>query len=193
MTPAPPCSLRCAQQLWPQPLWASAELQSFSRKAEPDLRLLQHTCSRQCKLWAMATAEASFHQEKLEHAMTQELNWDPTTRFSRVQLCNCCHKWTNTRHNNITKTSLFHPHHKNFPVSPPSTNISFFEEDYKPLCTEKIFWLLLRPELSPNRRRDGGLWARTRWGLGSIRVAGASGQGQLCYLTLLLATAALKS
>lgn len=63
------------------------------------------------KTWAMATAEASFHQEKLKHAMTQEANWDPTTHFSRDPAgYNCVTVVTSEpTHTKITKPFLFHP------------------------------------------------------------------------------------
>lgn len=129
----------------------------------------------ECKTWAVATAEASFHQEELEHATAEEVNWDPATHSSRVQLCNCCHKWTNTHQNNITKTFLFHPLVQTFIESLRRTpNLSVLKNYFG-----FSFWGLSLAQMEGWR-----VVSQDRGAPGWLAPHPGTGQGQVCHLIL---------
>lgn len=111
----------------------------------------------------------------------------------RVQLCNCCHEWTNTHQNNRRKTFLFHPLAQTFLESLKRTpNLSVLKSysgfSFWGLSLQQIEWGM-----------EGCDQGTLRWGEhqgGWCLIQGThtwAGQGQLCNLILLLATAALKT
>lgn len=134
-------------------------------EAESGLRLLIYTYGwRKARLGPQALLEPVFIKDT---GKQRDTNWDPTTQFSRnsarLQLCNCCHKLTNTWQNN--KNFCFIPWHKHFlHCLRRTSNVSVLKRHFGiSFC---------RAEPSPNRRRDGRSWARTPWSQGDIGVVG---------------------
>lgn len=132
-------------------------------KAEPGPGLYNTRQNATLEQWALLKPLPTKRSWNMECHRRQTEIQPHTSAGIQQGWCNCCHRWTNTRQNNnkTTKSFLCQPLAQTFLENLRRTPDLSALKSYFGFS----FW-----EASPKRARNGGLWARTRWAQGNIRV-----------------------